>query len=96
MKSYKFPTDQRGKVIRNLLESNKGSIFSVKFTKQNGELRTLTGRLGVTKDLKGGVSGTAQHEKYLNVYDVQKQAYRSVNVETVQEIRMKNTTCSFS
>lgn len=95
MRTYKYPTSDAGKVVRNLIESNGATIFGVEFLKKDGSLRKMQARLGVTHCLKGGVSGTAQHEKYINAYDMQKQAYRSINVETVRKISMKNTVITF-
>lgn len=45
-------TEAQKSEIKTLLEKNRGKIFSVKFRKKNGEVRTLNGRQAV----KGGVS----------------------------------------
>lgn len=69
---------------------SKELIFSVTFVKRtNGEVRTLTGRKGVTKHLKGGSLAFDPSSKGLIViFDVQKNEYRMVNLETVISIRM--------
>lgn len=93
-KTFKNPANERGKIIRNLLESNKDKFFFVKFQKKDGTMRTMQARLGVQKDLRGGVSGTAEYERYLTVFDTRKQAYRNINVETVSRIKMKGADIS--
>ena len=77
--------------IKELLESSKGKFFTVTFTKKDGSTRVLNGRLGVTKHLKGGKK-TVTQENYLTVFDTQKKAYRTVNVETVKSIKINGET----
>lgn len=74
-------------ILRAIALSQEGKIFTVVFTKKNGEERTLVGRLGVTKHLKGGENTVAEYEQYLTVFDMQKQAYRNVNLDTVKSLR---------
>lgn len=38
---------------QNLIQSTNGKLFVVEFTKKDGQLRRLVGRLGVERDLKG-------------------------------------------
>ena len=65
-------------------------IFTVLFIKKDGTLREMNCRLGVKKHLKGGELGyNAKALNYLPVYDIQKEAYRMINVNTIQEIRFK-------
>lgn len=71
--------------IDKILNSN-GKIFSVTFIKKDGSLRTLNGRLGVTKHLKGG-SSTLNPAQYITVYDLQSKAYRAVNKFTIQSVK---------
>ena len=71
--------------IDKILSSN-GKIFSVTFIKKDGSLRTLNGRLGVTKHLKGGES-TLNPDRYITVYDLQSKAYRAVNKFTIQSVK---------
>jgi|TARA_R100000951_G_scaffold112736_3_gene113533 hypothetical protein len=63
-------------------------FFSVKFKKQNGADRILTGRLGVTKHLKGG-SRSATNDKYLIVWESATKGYRYVNIDTLQWIKCR-------
>ncbi len=62
-------------------------FFTVTFVKANGEERTLTGRLGVTKHTSSGKTKDIHHNnKYLCVYDTVKKGYRNVNVDTISEL----------
>ena len=68
----------------------KGKIFTVTFVKKSGEVRKLNCRLGVTKHLKGGNKSFRDADfNYLTVFDLQKKAYRTVNLNTVQKIICK-------
>lgn len=73
------------KLFKNLV-GNK--IFTVTFVKKNGEIRTMNCRLGVKKHLKGG------QKKYdkanlITVYDLVKKGYRTINLETVHNIKTR-------
>lgn len=65
-----------------------GLIFSVIFIKRtNGEVRKMVCRRGVKSYLKGGELGySAKDNNLLNVFDMEKQAYRSINCETIIEL----------
>lgn len=63
-------------------------IFSVDFIKKDGSLRKMVARLGVRKHLKGGtLRYNAEEKSLLPVFDMEKQAYRMINISTIQEIR---------
>lgn len=70
----------------DVIMSSKGKFFSVLFVKKNGEERLLNGRIGVVGKLKGGKS-SVNYDKFLSVYDVQIGGYRSVNKETIKEVK---------
>ena len=78
---------------RNILElliKNKGSIFSVVFLKKDGTLRKMLCRFGVKKHLKGGKLAFNPLERaLLVVFDMQKEGYRMINLETLMSINMK-------
>ena len=66
-----------------------GKIFSVTFVKKNGELRKMVCRRGVKRHLRGGSLGyNARSFKLLPVFDMQKQDYRMINCESIQELRI--------
>ena len=76
--------------ILNLLTDNKGSIFSVVFLKKDGTIRKMLCRFGVKKHLRGGKLAFNPLERaLLVVFDMQKEAYRMINLETLMSISMK-------
>lgn len=88
--SVEFKVDQ----LRQLVGSK---IFTVEFIKKDGTLRVMNCRLDVKKHLKGG---TMNHDpKVLNhivVFDMQKAAYRTINVNTLVKIKFEGKELSFS
>lgn len=84
-----LPTENPGKhtmkTLSNIIEESNGKFVSVVFTKKDGTLRSLNGRIGVVKHLKGGKS-TVDHDKYLVLFDVINGGYRCVNRETIQRV----------
>ena len=76
--------------VLNLLKENKNLIFSVVFLKKNGELRPMTCMLGVKKHLKGGrLSYDPKERNNLIVFDMQKEGYRTINLDTLTLVNMK-------
>ena len=63
-------------------------IFSVVFTKKDGSERKMLCRTGVTKHLKGGVKKYDDDAlNYLTVYDLRKKAYRTINLNTLTQLK---------
>jgi len=77
--------------LDDIILSSGGKFVSVTFVKKDGSLRTLTGRLGVTKHLKGGVS-TLDPNQYITIFDVVNKGYRAVNRETIQSVTFEGET----
>ena len=78
------------KDILHLLEQNKGNVFSVVFLKKDGTIRHMTCRFGVKKHLKGGkLKFNPLERSLLVVFDMQKESYRMINLETISNINMK-------
>lgn len=78
---------------KDLINGSEGHFFSPTFVKKNGELRKMVCRKGVTKHLKGGELAFNPNAKGLVVvFDVQKNAYRMVNINTLQELNINNAT----
>jgi len=72
-----------------LLKSTDGAIFSVTFVKKDGTDRDMVCRLGVTKHLKGGEQAYDPAEyDLLCVFDMQKAAYRSINLNTLKRVKL--------
>jgi hypothetical protein len=77
--------------MREFRKEVQGKIFSVVFRKKNGELRTMQARLGVKKGLTGeGLKYDAEARNNLIVYDMQKQAYRTVKFDSVLYLNYNN------
>lgn len=75
------------KELASIVASSNGRFVSVTFIKKDGTERTMLCRLGVTKYLKGGTS-KLDAEKYLTVFDVQKEQYRAINKETIVSVKL--------
>ena len=63
-------------------------FFTVVFRKKDGTLRKMNCRLGVTKHLKGGTKGYDK-SNLVTVYDIVKKGYRTVNLDTLEEIKAR-------
>ena len=71
-----------------------GRIFTVEFIKRTtGELRTMVCRRGVRKGLTGkGQPYDPLSRSLLTVWDVQKGAYRMINLASLVRLRMGKRT----
>jgi hypothetical protein len=72
--------------LDEIILNSGGKFVTITFTKKDGSERVLTGRLGVTKHLKGGVS-TLNADHYITIYDVQSEGYRAVNRATIKSVK---------
>jgi len=71
-----------------IIQSTGGKIFTAKFVKKDGTMRSMNCRLGVTSHLKGGVLKFDPSEYQLQVvFDVQKKAYRMINLDSLRALR---------
>jgi len=69
-------------------ELNSGKIFTAKFIKKDGSLRTMNCRMNVKKHTKGvGLSFNPFEKGLLPVFDLQKEAYRFINLNTLQSVK---------
>ena len=85
-------TDVHRVHIKDLFLKQVGRFVGVEFTKKDGTVRQLNGRLGVVKHLKGGTNTVeSTTTPYLVVYDVKTPGYRAVNLATVGSVRALNT-----
>jgi hypothetical protein len=83
--------------VRELKNLVSDKIFTVDFIKKDGTLRTMNCRLKVIKHLKGGkLPYDAESKNLLPVFDMQKGAYRIINVDTIQDIRFNNQILSLT
>ena len=77
--------------IADFIAQSKGKFITVSFIKKDGTTRTLNGRTGVTKHLKGGTS-TINHDKYLVLFDMHTAGYRCVNRDTILSVTCEGLT----
>lgn len=78
--------------LKDFLREQEGSFVSLEFTKKDGSARTLVGRLGVRKHVRGGINpAIRQDTPYIVLFDVQKSEYRNVNLATVHTLRADHT-----
>ncbi len=86
---------QRKEVMLDELILNSGGKFvTVTFTKKDGSERVLNGRLGVTKHLKGGIN-TVDLDKFVVIYDMQAEGYRSINRQTIKSVKIDGLIHSY-
>ena len=76
--------------IRKINEhSSAGRFVTVTFTKKSGELRTLNGRLGVTKGLSlpvGEGHNNLDKAKFITIWDMKARGYRAINREAIVSV----------
>lgn len=66
----------------------KGNFFRACFIKKDGTVREMTARFGVKKHLKGGeLSYNPEDFNYVVVFDVEKEAYRTINMDKLIFLR---------
>ncbi len=70
-----------------ILYGTQGKIFSVFFTKKDGSERKLVGRIGVKKGVTGvGLKYDPKERGLLTVFDLQKDEFRTVNLNSLKAI----------
>ena len=82
---------------KQYIYKTNGKIFSAVFRKKDGEKRKMVCKLGVKKYVKGvGLKHNPEKLGYIIVYDMvyartedPKRAYRHLNTNTLEEIRIK-------
>ena len=81
------------KHIEQIIEATGGTIYSVVFTKKPkpgyavGETRKMVTRNNVHKDVKGTGAPLPAGSPLRRRFDLQANAWRSINLETTSEIR---------
>lgn len=66
----------------------KGNFFRACFLKKDGTVREMTARFGVKKHLKGGeLKYNPEDFNYVVVFDVEKEAYRTINMDKLIFLR---------
>ena len=84
---YKFIEYPSSKAMQLWLNNEfKNEIMSITFFKADKTVREITCRTGVKSHLAGGKS-TVDKSRYYNVFDMQLNGYRNVNLSTILEVR---------
>lgn len=81
-------------VVKTLIVANHDKFVGVTFTKKDGQKRDLNGRLHV-RSKTGKAPTTAHLPEYLTIYDVKAGGFRTINLDTVESIRMKGIEFKF-
>ena len=86
------------KNIKNIIEETKsGQIFSAKFIKKDGTLGKIKAMCGVKKGTNGvGLSFDPLTKNLLPVFDMDKQAFRMINLNTLKQVKIKGKTIKFN
>jgi len=81
---------------RQILRDTDGRFFSCLFIKKDGTPRVMNARTGVRAGVKGvGLSFNPQDHGLLTVRDVQKNAFRMINLNTILTATVKGQTHVF-
>ncbi len=82
--------------VEKVLDESRGKIVGVTFIKKDGSERTLVGRIGKRYSPTGtdplGGKAARRGRGLFTIYDMQKQAFRMVNMDTVISIRAGGKT----
>lgn len=74
--------------IQDFKTEVKGNFFRACFLKKDGTIREMTARFGVKKHLKGGeLTYNPEDFNYIVVFDVEKEAYRTINMDKLIFLR---------
>ena len=85
------PDNTKGSYLKKVVGN---TIFTVTFTKMNGESRVMNCRLNVVK----GTSGKSNHlkeDQFLTAYDIQKKGFRAVNVSGICSFKSRGKEYQF-
>ena len=77
---------------KQLINDNLNTIFSVEFTKKNGENRLMIARLGVRKNVKGiGQNFNPDDFNLITAFDMQKDNFRMINCNSLISLKIRGT-----
>ena len=82
---------------KELIHLTNGQIFSSTFIKKNGQHRLMNARLKVSKGLKEDAKPQPYEPSKYNlvcVYDMTKQGYRMINLNTLLSLTINKNTYS--
>jgi len=70
-----------------LIGRTKGRIFSATYNKKNGETRVIVCRTGVKKGVKGTGTWMYDRTKYVKVFDMHRQGFRTLILDQIDDIK---------
>lgn len=74
--------------VETIVKASKGRFMTIEFTKANGEVRTINGRIGVHWR---GIPTVTRHDMkgkpYLLVWEVRTRGYRNIALDRIRSIR---------
>lgn len=71
------------------MRTSSGKVFTATFIKKDGTVRNLNGRIGVKKGVTGkGMRYKPLQKLLLPVYDMQKKAFRMINLDTMEHLKI--------
>jgi len=79
---------------KELIHNTNGKIFSSVFTKKDGSIRLMTGRLKVKKYLTDNARPRPYDPNKYNLiclFDMINKGYRMINIETLKQITINKT-----
>jgi len=85
------PKDLKGSCMKKVVGN---TIFTVTFTKMNGEPRVMNCRLNVLKDTTGK-SNHLKESDFLTAYDLQKGGFRAINVPGICSFKARGKKYQF-
>lgn len=86
-------TITRARAADFLERETQGRFVSLYFQKADGTMRTLVGRRGVTRHLRGGsLPYDPKSRLLLTMFDVSLREYRMVNIATLVSFRVSGET----
>tara|TARA_B110000459_G_C16116224_1_gene275950 strand:- start:130 stop:393 length:264 start_codon:yes stop_codon:yes gene_type:complete len=72
------------------IQTAENTIFSIEFIKKDGTVRNMVARLNVKKGVNGkGLAYDPIAKGLLPVWDMQKNAFRMINMKTVTKLQIK-------
>jgi hypothetical protein len=79
------------------ISSTHGKIFRVTFVKKDGTVRQMVCRTEVKKGVNGtGMSYDPEPRGLMPIFDMHKDAWRMINLDTVQEMVFEGQTTTFN
>ena len=78
---------------KQYIYKTNGKIFSAVFRKKDGEKRKMICRRSVSKYVKGvGLKFKPEERDLIGVFDMHKVAYRFINANTLEQIKVRGET----